>query len=124
MPYKPATPCAHPGCPNLTGERYCDAHKQQGGVGYDDNRPSTSARGYDFRWKKARLHFLRRHPLCAQCQAAGRIEPSTVVDHLTPHRGDMTLFWDEGNWQALCETCHNQKTRKETDGGGRVSVRQ
>ena len=27
-----------------------------------------------------------------------------------PHRGDMKLFWDESNWQPLCESCHNQKT--------------
>ena len=40
----------------------------------------------------------------------GNLTPATVVDHIIPHRGDMKLFWDESNWQALCESCHNHKT--------------
>ncbi|WP_085981300.1 MULTISPECIES: HNH endonuclease signature motif containing protein [unclassified Paenibacillus] len=46
----------------------------------------------------------------------GKLEPATVVDHITPHKGDMGLFWDQGNWQPLCATCHSIKTAKE-DGG-------
>lgn len=30
-------------------------------------------------------------------------------DHIIPHRGDMRLFWDESNWQALCESWHDHK---------------
>ena len=47
---------------------------------------------------------------CAECMKQGNLTPATVVDHIIPHRGDMKLFWDESNWQALCESCHNQKT--------------
>lgn len=36
-----------------------------------------------------------------------------VVDHIVPHRGDGKLFWDEGNWQALCKNCHDSKTMTE-----------
>ena len=25
-------------------------------------------------------------------------------------RGDQTLFWDESNWQSLCQPCHDRKT--------------
>ena len=35
------------------------------------------------------------------------------VDHITPHRGDMRLFWDRRNWQGLCRPCHSRKTRRE-----------
>lgn len=42
-----------------------------------------------------------------------KLTPSTVADHIVPHRGDPVLMWDEtSNWQALCERCHNKKTRK------------
>jgi 5-methylcytosine-specific restriction protein A len=42
---------------------------------------------------------------------------ATVVDHTTPHRGDMTLFWDERNWQGLCATHHSKdKQREEAQG--------
>ena len=79
----------------------------------DRQRPSASARGYGARWRKARLAFLAGHPLCASCQAEGCLVPATVVDHVVPHRGDQTLFWDESNWAPACKPCHDAKTARE-----------
>jgi 5-methylcytosine-specific restriction enzyme A len=79
----------------------------------DRQRPSAARRGYGPRWRQARAAYLARHPLCVQCQATGRIEPSTTVDHVVPHRGDKKLFWDEANWAALCKPCHDAKTARE-----------
>lgn len=76
----------------------------------DDRRPSSYERGYNKRWQKARLLFLAAHPLCAECEREGKVEPATVVDHVVPHRGDYGRMWDEGNWQALCAWHHNRKT--------------
>ena len=61
----------------------------------------------------ARKFFLKRHPWCIRCKAKGRLVPATVVDHITPHRGDAKLFWDEKNWQPLCKSCHDHKTMTE-----------
>ncbi|WP_415405336.1 HNH endonuclease [Tateyamaria sp. SN3-11] len=33
---------------------------------------------------------------------------ATLVDHITPHKGDTNLFWDRTNWQPLCITCHSK----------------
>lgn len=80
---------------------------------------TTTERGYDGKWEKARVVYLRRHPICVMCEAVGIFEPSTVVDHKVPHRGDMVLFWDRTNWQALCATHHNRdKQRSEQDAMG------
>jgi 5-methylcytosine-specific restriction endonuclease McrA len=48
----------------------------------------------------------------------GRQVAATVVDHIKPHRGDQSLFWDKNNnWAALCETHHNStKQRDEARG--------
>lgn len=81
-----------------------------------ENRESAAKRGYGRRWAKAREVFLGQNPWCRECAANGRMALATVVDHIIPHRGDMTLFWDVENWQSLCESCHNAKTRRE---GGR-----
>jgi len=81
----------------------------------DEQRGTAAARGYDAKWKAARDAFLRLHPLCTHCLAKGITEPSTVVDHVIPHRGDMRLFWDRSNWQALCKTCHDTKTAGEVN---------
>ena len=49
-------------------------------------------------------------PLCAFCQAEGKLVPATVVDHIIQHRGDQRLFWDQSNWESLCKECHDKKT--------------
>ena len=77
-------------------------------------KPLTACeRGYDARWRKARESFLADHPLCERCEAAGLVVEATVVDHRTPHRGDVGLFWTRSNWAALCVVCHNKKTATE-----------
>lgn len=86
-------------------------------MGRYDDRGSAASRGYGHAWRKAREGFLRSHPLCVMHQRQGKSVPATVVDHITPHRGDMGLFWDKGNWQALCAACHDSaKQRLERSG--------
>ena len=100
MPQKPKRPCRYPGCPGFCeqGQVFCKDHRM-----YSDDRlrGGASARGYDTRWREARAIFLKQHPLCAFCQAEGKIVPATVVDHIIPHRGDQRLFWDQTNWESL-----------------------
>ena len=75
---------------------------------------------YGYKWQKARERFLQQYPLCAQCDSEGKVEVAKVVDHITPHKGDMQLFWDKDNWQALCKPCHDSKTAREDGGFGNV----
>ena len=112
MPYKPNVPCKHPGCAALipSGTKYCDFHRP---MHPEEVRPAAS-RGYGAAWQKARREFLRNvQPLCQECLKQGKYTKATDVDHIVPHRGDMRLFWDESNWQALCHSCHSKKTRKQ-----------
>ena len=73
----------------------------------DDRRGTAHERGYNATWRKARATFLRRNPLCVECG-----QPALIVDHIVPHRGDSTLFWDTANWAAMCVQCHNKKTAR------------
>jgi 5-methylcytosine-specific restriction enzyme A len=71
------------------------------------------------RWRRATRTFLddTDNSLCKMCQQFGYTEPSTVVDHVIPHKGDYELFWDQTNWQGLCMNCHNRhKQIQETQG--------
>lgn len=72
------------------------------------NRPSARERGYTSKWDRERPVYLAAHPTCVRCGA-----PSSVVDHITPHRGDMKLFWRRSNWQALCRSCHCRHKQRE-----------
>ena len=87
---------------------------------YDARRGTAASRGYDSRWKKARDGFLRKHPLCAECQEEGRVTAANVVDHIIPHKGDETLFWQRSNWRQLCTPHHNRKTAREDGGFGNL----
>lgn len=81
------------------------------------DRKSSTERGYGSRWRKARETYLRKHPLCVDCERLGRTTPATVVDHIVPHRRDQELFWDKANWQSLCKRCHDShKQRLEKSG--------
>jgi 5-methylcytosine-specific restriction protein A len=78
-----------------------------------EKRTSARARGYTWRWEKARTSHLRHEPLCRMCSAQGRITAATVVDHLIPHKGNLILFWDPENWQSLCPDCHTRHKQRE-----------
>lgn len=58
-------------------------------------------------WIKGRAHFLRHNPLCVFCLENGFAEPAKVVDHKIPHKGDEKLFFDQSNWQPLCDFHHS-----------------
>ena len=111
MPRRPATPCHHPGCPELvqSGEKYCEKHKHL----HPEEVRSAGSRGYNRAWQKARKQYLDANPLCVKCMQEGRYVKATVVDHIVPHRGDQKLFWDRSNWQSLCKKHHDIKTGNE-----------
>jgi len=113
-------PCAKNGCSNLTRETYCDEHKNIIQKAADSKRPSAAKRGYDSKWNKYRRSFLSKpeNMFCVRCKLKGLMTIATVVDHITPHKGDKKLFWDSKNHQGLCERCHNSKTAKEDGGFG------
>lgn len=88
------------------------------------NRDKAVTALYGAAWRKARAHFLRAHPLCmcADCARDSLLTVASVVDHVRPHRGDVRLFWDQANWQALSKPCHDRKTAREDGGFGRARI--
>lgn len=69
------------------------------------------------RWKSLRAHQLVIEPLCRMCKQVSRLTPATIADHITPHKGNVNLFFDRRNLQSLCKTCHDAgKSRQEHRG--------
>ena len=77
-----------------------------------NHRKSAFERGYGNRWQKARATYLAKNPLCRMCADRGMIIKADVVDHITPHKGDQSLFWDKANWQSLCKPCHDSAKQR------------
>lgn len=59
-------------------------------------------------WKRLREAQLEAHPLCCMCLESEIVTPATVADHVRPHRGDESLFFDAGNLQSLCKRHHDR----------------
>ena len=66
-------------------------------------------------WRSAAKSHLARNPICVFCEQYNRLTPAQCVDHIIPWRGDVKLFWEHGNWQSLCNTCHGRKGMAELD---------
>ena len=111
MPQKALRPCGHPGCPGLVRKgQYCDGHARLHRKEYDDQRGSSSARGYGSRWRRLRAMYLQAYPVCVDPFGlhAGRVVAATEVDHKLAKKIGGTDAWE--NLQALCHECHSHKT--------------
>ncbi len=111
MPYRPPSPCAHPGCPKLTHTRFCDEHAKAEARRYEKYQrdPNTKKR-YGTTWRHVRAAYIAAHPLCERCQAEGRYEKAIDVHHILPLTQGGSH--DQANLQALCKACH-AKTHAE-----------
>lgn len=92
-----------------------------GGWKPDTVRGNRHQRGYGTAWDKLRARILDRDErLCVPCLAKGFVTMATQVDHLIPKSaggGD-----DERNLQAICDSCHEAKTARESrNPGGEVT---
>lgn len=70
------------------------------------------------RWKRLREAQLSLEPLCRMCLEAEDVEAATICDHVTPHRGDVVLFWS-GPFQSLCKA-HHDGAKQRMDRGQSV----
>lgn len=70
------------------------------------SKPSTTARGYGWRWQKLSAEVLRRdRNICRYCGAH-----ATTVDHIVPKTRGGTDAWD--NLAACCRRCNGSKQDK------------
>jgi len=72
------------------------------------------------RWQRLRWSVLVRDLFTCRWPSCGKTVSDTsklIADHIIPHRGDETLFWDAANLQCLCKACHDSlKQRSEAAG--------
>lgn len=78
---------------------------------WTSTRKSRQARGYGREHELMREQVLMEEPLCRPCQAQGRVEPSTIADHIKPLAEGGT--GERSNYQGICKPCHDAKTADE-----------
>ena len=82
----------------------------------------TKSQLYGRQWRYARANYLARNPYCVMCQREGKVAAAKHVDHIEKHHGNLQLFWDEDNWQGLCEHHHNSVKQAEEKSGRLIGV--
>ena len=107
--------CRAAGCgATIPHKGYCELHKHlekdysKGNKSYSKWHPLYQSA----EWKRLRKETLERNNY--ECSICGSVDKSNVVDHITPHDGDIYLFLDPNNLQVLCSRCHGIKTSKES----------
>lgn len=132
MPALALTPCGESGCDELVTAGRCDRHRRA----HDQQRGSSSSRGYNQAWRRLRKAFLRArcqscgdrpsancrqcggtglaNRFCRECLAGGRLVLGTEVDHALPHQDWPELRLDVRDLQSLCLAHHSRKTNAET----------
>ncbi|QLI80805.1 HNH endonuclease [Chitinibacter fontanus] len=120
MPRAPLKPCGQPGCGRLVTSGKCDVHRRESVRQYEaqPERRAVKSLYATKRWQDLRVLVLRTNPLCVECRKVDRLTAAEHVDHIKPHCGDESLFFDFDNLQGLCKPCHSRKTAKEDGGFG------
>ena len=106
--------CSRPGCGVRVPRGECPQHRKERRQRDDARRKGAAHRAvYQTKaWAMLRAQVLSEEPLCRACSR----EFAKVVDHITPVSAGGAPF-DLKNLQALCEPCHNRKTRTEQNRG-------
>lgn len=60
-------------------------------------------------WWRVRQKFRSTHHYCKLCGKTFLTGELKIVDHRTPHKGDIKLFLAVGNLQVLCKRCHDSR---------------
>lgn len=105
--------CAKPGCPGITTGIYCEKHDEAKSQVKRRKSSEYQSLYKTKRYLKRRQVFLSLNPWCTRCGTV-----ATELDHIVPHKGSTTRFFDEKNWQGLCKRCHDNKTSSEDGGFG------
>lgn len=88
----------------------------------ENGRPSARKRGYTHKWDEWAKRHKQQEPLCRKCYERGIIKQADVADHIVPHKGNSTVFWDPNNLQSLCTSCHSQAKQSEERRGYSTAV--
>lgn len=91
-------------CPHCNRPRQrCQCKEAQAGRRFASTR----------QWQRLSKLHLAEFPLCALCQAEGRITLASITDHYQPHKGNPAVQWDWDNLVSLCIHHHNTKSARE-----------
>jgi len=90
----------------------CEGHAQVA----DHRRGSSTRRGYDAAWQRARLAKLAADPICQiRICCAGAV--ATEVDHVRPIAEHPELRLEWSNLQSACKACNVAKRNQAVPKG-------
>lgn len=82
-------------------------------LSYDKRRGSSTARGYDRKWRAVRDLKLTQTPYCEPCDRGGITTIAGYVDHKIPLTERPDLRLELSNLESMCSHCHNSTKQLE-----------
>ena len=116
MPTAPPRQCHVTGCPDVAVIRgRCRQHASGFYRAREQQRGSSTARGYGADWQRVREQVLQRDGYtCSLCREAGRVALAREVDHIVPLAdGGERLRLAPSNLRAVCPPCHQARHRQD-----------
>lgn len=71
------------------------------------------------RWRALRNYQLSIEPLCRFCLITEDVTAADTVDHIKPHKGDVSMFFEPTNLQSLCKH-HHDSAKQMIENGKKV----
>lgn len=96
-----------PNLPTTTKYKWIRKIKKDYNKSYSD--PELAKLYNTTKWRKLRLYYIKRNPLCVMCKEKNIIKKADVVDHIK-EVADGGNMWDYRNLQSLCDPHHRSKT--------------
>lgn len=81
----------------------------------EEQRGSSSDRGYDSTWYRLSKWHAKREPLCRECYFRGRKTPWELTNHVLPVRDRPDLRLDRENLSSMCKAHHDTVIRELED---------
>ena len=99
-------PCRHAGCRGIVRDGRCSLCGPQ--PNRIDHRRNSRDRGYTRQWNKIAEIHKTCSPLCALCEAEGRVTVATKSHHLDRVSEGHAVIVGQSDLLAVCDSCHQR----------------
>ena len=100
-------------CGQLSDRTLCPSHRKE-------TRASSTARGYDRKWRKTRDAYIHAYPWCSEPDCR---EMATDVDHIDGLGPKGQYGHDWSNLRSYCHSCHSKRTARDQGPGSKARGR-
>lgn len=74
------------------------------------------------KWRRRSQAHRREHPLCARCEAHGKVTIAKLAHHVVPYQGRDEAAFFLGPLESLCHDCHEREHGRNPSRGFSTAI--